>query len=99
MGDDPEEEVTVQTVAAPTVASKAMPAPCSVMAMPALAAAVMAWVGVNENVAVVAVAFTAEVSVIEGPLIAPQSTAGAIRAKMAQVKVIAFIALELLRYW
>ena len=41
-----------------------MPAPDSVMAMPALAAAVMACVGVNEIVAVVCVALTAEASVI-----------------------------------
>ena len=51
------------------VASTRMPAPDSVMAIPALAAAVMACVGVNEIVAVVCVAMTEEASVIARPLI------------------------------
>jgi hypothetical protein len=54
--------VTEQTL----VPSKAMPAPDSVMQIPALGPAVMAWVGVNEIVAVVCVAFAEEASVIEG---------------------------------
>jgi hypothetical protein len=41
--------------------SKAMPAPDSVMAIPALGPAVMVEVGMNENVAVVAVALTEDV--------------------------------------
>ena len=46
-----------------------MPAPDKVMRIPALAAPlVRAWVGVNVNEAVVAVAFTAERSVIARPL-------------------------------
>ncbi len=68
VGDVPEVEVTVQALAAPAVASKAMPAPDSVMAIPALPPAVMACVGVNETVAVVAVALTVEASVIARPL-------------------------------
>ncbi len=60
--------VTAQALAAPAVVSKAMPAPDSVMMMPALAPAVMACVGVNETVAVVAVALTEEVSVITSPV-------------------------------
>ena len=46
------------------VPSKAMPAPDSVMRIPALGPAVMAWVGVKEIVAVVCVAFAEEASVI-----------------------------------
>ena len=49
--------VTEQTL----VPSKAMPDPDSVMRIPALGPAVMAEVGVNENVAVVAVALTEDV--------------------------------------
>jgi len=64
VGDVPEVEVTAQALAAPTVASKAMPEPDSVMTIPALAAAVMTPAGVNENVAVVAAFFTLEASVI-----------------------------------
>ena len=48
------------------VPSKAMPAPDSVMRIPALGPAVMAWVGVNEIVAVVEVSLTLEARVIEG---------------------------------
>ena len=51
---------TIQTLGVLLV-SKAMPAPDSVMAIPALGPAVMAEVGVNENVAVVAVALTEDV--------------------------------------
>ncbi len=51
--------VTAQTL----VPSKAMPAPDSVMAIPALAPAVMIWTGMNEIVAVVCVALTLEASV------------------------------------
>jgi hypothetical protein len=51
------------------VASTRMPAPDSVMAIPAWAAAVMVCVGVNEMVAVVCVALTEEASVIARPLI------------------------------
>ena len=53
--------MTEQALAAPTVPSKAMPDPDSVMRIPALDPAVMAEVGVNENVAVVAVALTEDV--------------------------------------
>ena len=60
--------VTAQALAAPSVESKAMPAPDSVILIPALAAAVMVCVGVNEIVAVVAVALTVEASVIARPL-------------------------------
>ena len=45
-----------------------MPAPDSVILIPASAPAVMACVGVNEIVAVVSVAFTEEASVIARPL-------------------------------
>ena len=51
---------TIQTLGVLLV-SRAMPAPDSVMAIPALGPAVMAEVGVNENVAVVAVALTEDV--------------------------------------
>ena len=51
---------TIQTLGLLLV-SKAMPAPTSVMAIPALGPAVMADAGVNENVAVVAVALTEDV--------------------------------------
>ncbi len=50
------------------VASTRMPAPDSVMTIPALAAAVMACVGVNEIVAVVCAALTEEASVIARPV-------------------------------
>ena len=53
--------VTEQTLPVLVVASKAMPAPDSVMRIPALGPAVMAEVGVNENVAVVAVALKEDV--------------------------------------
>ncbi len=58
--------VTAQTLGAEEM-SKAMPAPDSVMMIPALAAAVMAPVGVNEKEAVVAVALTEDASVIARP--------------------------------
>ena len=51
---------TIQTLGLLLV-SKAMPAPDSVMAIPALGPAVMAEVGVNEIVAVVAAALTEDV--------------------------------------
>ena len=60
--------VTAQALAAPSVESKAMPAPDSVILIPALAAAVMVSVGVNEIVAVVAVALTVEASVNTRPV-------------------------------
>ena len=60
VGDPEDGAVTVHTLGLPLV-SKAMPAPDSVMAIPALGPAVMAEVGVNENVAVVAVALTEDV--------------------------------------
>ena len=63
--------VTAQTLGA-AEASKAMPAPDSVMMMPALAPAVMAPVGVNEKEAVVAVALTEDASVIARPLMLPE---------------------------
>ena len=63
-GDPEEGAVTAQTL----VPSTRMPAPDSVMTIPALAAAVMACVGVNEMVAVVCVALTEEASVIARPL-------------------------------
>ena len=63
-GDPEEGAVTAQAL----VPSTRMPAPDSVMAIPALAAAVMACVGVNEIVAVVCVALTGEASVIARPL-------------------------------
>ena len=63
-GDPELGAVTAQTL----VASTRIPAPDSVMAMPALAAAVMACVGVNEIVAVVCVAFTEEAREIASPL-------------------------------
>ena len=53
--------VTEQTL----VVSKAMPAPDSVMRIPALGPAVMAWVGANEIVTVVCVALTEGARVIE----------------------------------
>ena len=56
-----EEAVTEQTL----VPSKAMPDPDSVMRIPALGPAVMAWVGANEIVAKVCVAFAEEASVID----------------------------------
>ena len=59
------------------VPSKAMPAPDSVMRIPALGPAVMAWVGVNEIVAVVEVSLTLEARVIEGNAIG-LSMAGAV---------------------
>ena len=59
--------VTAQTLGELEV-STAMPAPDSVMAIPAWAAAVMACVGVNEIVAVVCVDLTEEASVIARPL-------------------------------
>ncbi len=52
--------MTEQALAAPTVPSKAMPDPDSVIRIPALGPAVMAWVGVNEIVAVVCAAFMAD---------------------------------------
>ena len=58
--------VTAQTLGA-AVTSKAMPAPDSVMMIPALAPEVMAPVGVNEKVAVVAVALTLDDSVMARP--------------------------------
>jgi hypothetical protein len=60
--------MTAQTLGAAEV-SKAMPAPDSVMMIPALVPTVMAPVGVNEKVAVVAVALTEDASVIARPLI------------------------------
>ena len=56
----PAPDHTIQTLGLLLV-SKAMPAPDSVMAIPALDPAVMAEVGVNEIVAVVAVALTEDV--------------------------------------
>ncbi len=94
VGDVPEVEVTAQALPVPAVASTAMPEPDSVMTIPALAAAVMAVLGVNENVAVVCVCFILEESVVARPITAP-FTAGARTAKMANAKVIAFILLEL----
>ena len=49
----------------------AMPAPDSVMAMPALAPAAMAAFGVNEMVAVVDEALTPDARVMASPVIAP----------------------------
>ena len=49
----------------------AMPAPDSVMAMPALAPAVMAAFGVNEMVAVVDEALAPDARVMASPVIAP----------------------------
>lgn len=49
----------------------AMPAPDSVMAMPALAPATMAAFGVNEMVAVVDEALTPDARVMASPVIAP----------------------------
>ena len=63
-GDPEEGAVTAQTL----VPSTRMPAPDSEMTIPALAAAVMACVGVNEMVAVVCAALTVEASVIARPL-------------------------------
>ena len=65
-GDPEEGAVTAQTLE-----SKAMPEPDSVMAIPALAPAVIAVAGVNEIVAVVAVALRGEASVTASPLMAP----------------------------
>ena len=65
--------VTAQALPAPAVESKAMPVPDNVMAIPALAAAVMVCVGVNEIVAVVAVALTVEASVVLRPLMTDAS--------------------------
>jgi len=91
---EPEATVTVQAESE----AKAMPAPDSVILIPAFvfALAVMApdAPSVNENVAVVAVAFTLELSVTPRAIVAP-FTAGARTAKMANAKVIAFILLEL----
>ena len=85
--------VTAQALAAPSVESKAMPD--SVMAIPALAAAVIVPAGVNEIVAVVWVALTEEASVTSRPVMAPPSTAVARMAKMTNVKEIEFISMEL----
>ncbi len=85
--------VTAQALAAPSVESKAMPD--SVMAIPALAAAVIVPAGVNEIVAVVCVALTGEASVTARPVMAPPSTAVARMANMANVKEIEFISMEL----
>jgi hypothetical protein len=65
--------MTAQTLGAAEV-SKAMPAPCSVMMIPAWIPAVMAPVGVNEKVAVVDVALTADASVIARPLMPEMPT-------------------------
>ena len=72
-----------------------MPAPDSVMTIPALNPAVMAEVGVKENVEAVTVAWSLEESVTIRFLMAPQCAAGARLAKMANAKVIAFISMEL----
>ncbi len=64
-GDPEAGAVTAQAL----VASTRMPAPDSVMMIPALVAAVMACVGVNEMVAVVCVDLTEEAGVIARPLI------------------------------
>ena len=63
-GDPEEGAVTAHALVPPT----RMPAPDSVMTIPAWAAAVMACIGVNEIVAVVCVALTAEASAIARPL-------------------------------
>ena len=81
VGDPEDGAVTVHTLGLPLV-SKAMPMPCSVMAIPALAPAMMAWSGENEIVAVVAVALTLEVSVIAGPVMPPTDA----DAVMADIK-------------
>ena len=81
VGDPEDGAVTVHTLGLPLV-SKAMPMPCSVMAIPALAPAMMAWSGENEIVAVVAVALTLEVSVIAGPMRLPTDA----DAVMADIK-------------
>ena len=60
--------VTEQALAAPTVPSKAMPDPDSVIRIPALGPAVMAWVGVNEIVAVVCAALTEEAREMASPV-------------------------------
>ena len=62
--------VTAQTLGLPEV-STAMPAPDSVILIPALVPAVIAVAGVKENVAVVAVALREEESVTASPLMAP----------------------------
>ena len=67
--------VTAQTLGA-AVTSKAMPAPDSVMMIPALAPEVMAPVGVNEKEAVVAVALTEDASVIARAVILPEIMEG-----------------------
>ena len=59
--------VTAQKLGAAEV-SKAMPAPDRVMMIPAWGPAVMAPVGVNEKVAVVAVALTEDASMIARPM-------------------------------
>ena len=82
--------VTAQTLGLPLV-SKAMPAPCSVMMIPAWVPALMAPVGVNVKVAVVAVALTEDVSVIARLLMAAQWTADTRIAKMARARVIVAI--------
>ncbi len=75
-----EPAIATEHVGAPTlgavtaqklVVSKEMPAPDSVMTIPALIPAVMACVGVNEMVAVVCVAIIEEARLMESPTISP----------------------------
>ena len=94
-GDPEEGAVTAQTLGVPEV-STAMPEPDSVILIPASAPAVIAVAGVKENVAMVAVALREEDSVTARLAIAPHCTAGARTAKMANVKMIAFISMELM---